>query len=171
MSLTQQGIRILCGLFLVLTGAACASSGEAPRSPFRTVDGTEYFTVEYSAPLSGDPQFTKKLAFLAASTALSRSIATRAYSRLSRTDSAEVDDLLSRRGAARPDVEGAVDMVDEITSSVPLRDVHELRYHVDQDEAVIMLGIPELTYREIVDGKMEVLEEELEQVDLSSRER
>lgn len=70
--------------------------------------------------------------------------------------------LESRPGQARGEIEGALDFIDEATSRVPLRDVHELRYREKEGRVWLTLGIPTATFREIVDAKLEVMERSLE---------
>lgn len=169
----SRGIPGLVAVALVaVVVVACASGRGDYQTPYRTVEGSEYFTVERTAQKTGEPIFTRKLAWLGAASALSRAVATEVYARLTRTDSLRLEALLKGApGEARDEIQGAVDFIDEATSRVPLRDIHELRYREKEDRVRLTLGIPTPTFREIVDAKLEVMERHLEEevVDLEAR--
>ena len=141
---------------LLLLGAtvltACAGK-PGLESPVRTVGGTPYYTVTGRAAGTGSFDFTKKLAWLAAVSELSRARSAHVYARLTREERANLNRLLTRgrSGDVQGEIEGLVDIIEEATSTSPLRDVHELMVTTDGKELVVTLGIPLATWQELVE--------------------
>ncbi len=146
--------------------AGCATHGL--RSPIREVDGVAYFTAEGIGQKTAMPDFSKRLAWQTALTQLARSRSTTVYERMTRELRAEVDRLAKRRG-----IEGPIQLIDETTARVPLRNVHELRVRDEGDYITVVLGIALPTWEELIDEAAREVERELRagMVDLEASPR
>lgn len=132
----------------------CARHGL--QSPIREVHGIAYFTAEGVGQKTAMPDFSKRLAWQVALTQLARSRSTVVYERMTRELRAEVDRLAKRRG-----IEGPIQLIDETTARVPLRNVHELRVREQGEYVTVTLGVPLTTWEELIDEAAREVEREL----------
>ncbi len=147
------GHAALATVVATATLAACAAN-PGLRSPIREVEGTRYFTAEGRAQQSASWDFTKKLAWLSAASALARARSSEVYARLTQDQRARLEELLRNSGGRRQ-VTGAIELIDEATTHAPLREVHELRVATEDKLVAVTLGIPLETWRELVDEAAE----------------
>ena len=138
------------------------------RSPIREVGGVSYFTAEGIGQKTAMPDFSKRLAWQGALTQLARSRSTKVYERMTRELRAEVDELAKRRG-----IEGPIQLIDETTSRVALRNVHELRVRDEGEFITVVLGVPLPIWQELIDEAAEEVEQELRSgaIDLEASSR
>ena len=142
--------------FLTAGVVAGCSAKHGLRSPIREVDGLQYFIAEGMGQRTAMPDFSKRLAWQAALTQLARSRSTQVYEHMTRELQGDVDKLIKRRG-----IQGWVTLVDEATSRVPLRNVHELRVRDGGEYITVVLGIPMPVWEELVDEAAEEVEQQL----------
>lgn len=154
-------------VFGVALLAGCAAK-HGLQSPIRDVNGVQYFVAEGIGEKTAIPDFSKRLAWQAAASQLARSRSTEVYSRLTKELQARVDELAKRRG-----IQGAVTLIEEATSRVPLRDIHELRVRDEGDYITVVLGIPLTVWEELIDDAAREIERQFESgaIDLEASPR
>lgn len=146
----------------VFTAAGCGGK-HGLEQPIQTVGGTDYYTVTGRAGTTGHYDFTKKLAWLSAASELSRARSAEVYVRLTRTQQAQLEELLDADpGEGREEIAGVVSFIDEVTSDAPLRNLHELRVREKDDKIAVTVGVPMDTWQELVDEAAEEVEKMLE---------
>jgi len=153
----------------ILALTACVHGG-MQKTPIQQVSGTPYFTAEGRGPLTSSWDFSRKLAWLSAASALSRARAAEVYARLTLDQRAQLERLLRGTARGRNDVSGLVTFLDQATARSPLREIHELRARSERGMFVVVLGIPLETWRELVDEAAEETRRALQQApDMAGR--
>lgn len=170
-AIERHGVPALFGLILgvvVASGGCGAKHGLEP--PIIDVKGTKYFIAEGRGVLTTSEDFSKKLAWTAASSLLARARSQEVISSLSVEQRANLEELLETRRRRGARITGLVEFVDRISARAPLRNVHELKVEQDGKSLVVVLGIPLTTWEELIDEAAEEVERALrgEVIDLEA---